>query len=133
MRRMILLFLMLLPSFAAVAVTSPNDAVTFHFYGAYDCPPCMKFKNHHLADVVKNGKQHGFEVKANVIDYTSDVPVLGSYGATDGLLRQAGKQLRFTYPPVFFVTQNDQVVAAYLGNWKTAQQVAIRLSAETPQ
>ena len=67
--------------------------VTFHFYGAEDCPPCMAFKRDHLADVKAGGSALGFAVEDNVIPRTRDVPNPGVYGDRDPILRAAAPQL----------------------------------------
>ncbi len=90
-----------------------TSGVTFHFYGAQDCPPCMVFKNRHLEDVEAEGSKLGFNVSTNVIEFTADVPITGVYGKSDSILRLAAKQLQVVYPPIFFITYNDQVVSVH--------------------
>lgn len=99
---------------------TPKGAVGFHFYGADNCPPCQRFKNNHLADVKRLGEQKGFTVHANMVPKISDVSKTGIYGESDTLLREAAKNLRFTYPPIFIVTYNGQVKKAYLQDWRSA-------------
>jgi len=111
-----------------VVTAKEGQAIGFHFYGALDCPPCMKFKRYHLLDVREKAKHAGFSVSENIIEKTINVPSIGSYGDSDALLREAGKQLSVVYPPIFFVTRGDVVVSAYSGDWKAALNQSITLS-----
>ncbi len=101
-----------------------NTDVTFHFYGAKDCPPCMAFKRNHLEDVRADGRALGYSVEDNVIDYTRDVPNAGVYGERDPILRVAAQQLEITYPPIFFVSKAGQVVSVHGPRWQDALDVA---------
>ncbi len=94
--------------------------VTFHFYGAKDCPPCMAFKRNHLEDVRADGQALGYSVEDNVIDRTRDVPNMGVYGERDPILRVAAQQLEVTYPPIFFVSKAGQVVSVHGPRWQDA-------------
>jgi len=115
--------------FSHLAFSMQNNEVGFHFYGANDCPPCMKFKKNYLQKVMLEGKEYGFSVSENIIDETSDVDSVGVYGVNDALLRKAGEQLPFVYPPIFFVTdKKNNVVSAYLGDWESALEDSINLS-----
>ncbi len=80
--------------------------------------------------VKKEAEIHSFNVKVNIIEKTSDVSKKGSYSENDQLLREAGKKLRFTYPPVFFVTLDENVEETYLGNRRSALSKAIELKRE---
>jgi hypothetical protein len=111
-----------------VSSVSAKGDIGFHFYGALDCPPCMAFKRNHLEDVRKQGQQMGFAVHENIIPKTSDVPKMGSYGPTDDLLRKAGKQLDYVYPPIFFVTEDGKIVSVFAGDWKGALEIAVTFS-----
>lgn len=102
--------------------------VAFHFYGAYDCPPCMAFKNRHLDGVEAAAKTHGFSVQVNVINTTRDVPKPGSFGDADGVLRAAKPELGRIYPPIFIVTRGDQIVMAKRSDWRAALETAVRQS-----
>lgn len=102
-----------------------DRSVTFHFYGAEDCPPCMAFKHSHLADVQAAGEAHGFGVVDNVIEKTADVPNVGSFGETDEVLRAAADQLSLVYPPIFFVTKDGAVLSVHDHDWQAALDSAI--------
>ena len=119
--------------FLAGFFASSNEArttpVTFHFYGASDCAPCMAFKRSGLPVVNASAKSTGFGVAVNMIDKTVDVPKPGSYGDTDALLRIAEKQLDIVYPPIFFVSKNGQIVSVHRGDWKEALVSAEREAA----
>ena len=104
-------------SFAAAAQA---DGVTFHFYGAEDCPPCMAFKRNHLDDVRAQGEALGFLVEANVIARTRDVPKPGAFGDKDAMLRSAAPHLDVVYPPIFFVSERGEVVSAHQHDWGEA-------------
>lgn len=119
--------LILLLSMTVSVVVKADVSVGFHFYGALDCPPCMQFKREHLPDVQQQGREAGFSVSVNVIARTADVPAVGSFGESDALLRQAALQLPVTYPPIFFVTRNDQIAGAYLGDWQSALALSLGL------
>lgn len=103
-----------------------GEAVTFHFYGAEDCPPCMAFKRDGLPKVQDAAKAQSFDVAVNIIKRTRDVPALGSYGATDPLLRRAVETLSRTYPPIFFVTEGGEVLSVWEGKWEEALAFAVR-------
>lgn len=108
-----------------------SDQVTFHFYGAEDCPPCMAFKRDHLADVQALGETQGFIVKDNVIKRTRDVPKVGAYGDRDPILRLAAPQLELVYPPIFFVSSGGQIVSVHGHNWRAALQDAQRMAEQS--
>ncbi|UWQ93861.1 hypothetical protein K3727_22675 (plasmid) [Rhodobacteraceae bacterium M382] len=110
------------------AVFAANSPVTFHFYGAQDCPPCMAFKRDHLADVQAEGRALGFAVEDNVIARTRDVPDVGVYGERDPILRIAAQQLELTYPPIFFVSRDGQVMSVHGPRWQDALKAAQSLS-----
>lgn len=105
-----------------------SDPITFHFYGAEDCPPCMAFKRKNLADVQTLGKQHGFNVEENVITRTRDVPNVGVYGDRDPILRLAAPQLELVYPPIFFVSQGGEILSVHGHDWSAALREARRLA-----
>lgn len=108
-----------------------SDPITFHFYGAEDCPPCMAFKRNNLADVQALGKQHGFNVEENVIPRTRDVPNVGVYGDRDPILRLAAPQLELVYPPIFFVSQGGEILSVHGHDWSAALREARRLAGLT--
>ncbi|MES0884432.1 hypothetical protein [Roseibium sp. SCP14] len=97
-----------------------DQEITFHFYGAEDCPPCMAFKRSGLPVVQKSAQENGYLVSVNIIEKTRDVPKPGSYGKADDLLRKAASELKRVYPPIFFVTKGDEVVVVYEGDWESA-------------
>lgn len=105
-----------------------SDPITFHFYGAEDCPPCMAFKRNNLADVRALGKEHGFNVEDNVIARTRDVPNVGVYGDRDPILRLAAPQLALVYPPIFFVSQGGEISSVHGHDWSAALREAHRLA-----
>ena len=105
--------------------------VTFHFYGAEDCPPCMAFKRDHLADVKAGGSALGFAVEDNVIPRTRDVPNPGVYGDRDPILRAAAPQLEFVYPPIFFVSQDGRIVSVHGHDWRAALDSARQLAGKS--
>ena len=112
-------------SFAVLAVGSSGRAgtalnVTFHFYGAEDCPPCMAFKWNNLSGVRAIGQTHGFAVEDNIIAKTSDVPNPGAYGERDAILRLAAPQLELVYPPIFFVSQGGEIASVHAHEWQAA-------------
>lgn len=111
------------------SAASASD-VTFHFYGAENCPPCLAFKRNHLEDVRAAGRAAGFDVTENMVASIRDVPVEGSYGDTDALLREAATELVRTYPPIFFVTDGTDVVSVHGGNWRGALESAEARAAE---
>lgn len=117
----------ILPSGTAFAA---QDGVTFHFYGALDCPPCMAFKRNHLADVRTKGAEKGFAVEENIIPKTADVPTTGVYGARDPILRVAAQELTLAYPPIFFVSRNGQVTSVHAHDWQAALEAAITASTQ---
>ena len=98
--------------------TSSN--VTFYFYGAVDCAPCMAFKKTHLPDVLAEAEQSGFGVSVNIIDRTADIKTEGVYGDNDAILRRAATKLPVVYPPIFFVAQGSEILTAYRSDWKAA-------------
>ncbi|WP_291732014.1 hypothetical protein [Leisingera sp. F5] len=106
-------------------------AVTFHFYGAEDCPPCMAFKRDHLAGVKAEGGALGFEVEDNVIRRTRDVPTPGVYGERDPILRLAAPQLEFVYPPIFVVSQAGRIVSVHGHDWRAALDSARQLAGQS--
>lgn len=110
------------------AFAADDQTITFHFYGADDCPPCVAFKRDHLATVQTEAQKLGFEVRANMISHTVDVPKLGVYGNADPLLREAAKQLNIVYPPIFFVSRRDSIVSVHSHNWSEALTKAKDLS-----
>ncbi|WP_293577788.1 thioredoxin family protein [Phaeobacter sp.] len=107
------------------------DQVTFHFYGAEDCPPCMAFKRNHLADVQAEGRANGVIVEENVITRTRDVPKIGVYGDRDPILRLAAPQLERVYPPIFFVSQGGRIASVHGPDWSAALREARRLAGLT--
>lgn len=123
-------------SFAAMALAttafaSDADKVTFHFYGAEDCPPCMAFKRNHLEDVRAEGAELGFAVEDNVIAKTRDVPNPGVYGERDAILRLAAPQLEVVYPPIFFISKGGEIVSVHAHDWRTALQEARKLGQQS--
>lgn len=110
----------------AQAGTDPN--VIFHFYGAEDCPPCMAFKRNNLPDVRAEGEAHGFAVEDNIIAKTRDVPNAGAYGDRDAILRLAAPQLPLVYPPIFFVSQREEIVSVHAHDWQAALKAARHLA-----
>ncbi|MGC3938960.1 hypothetical protein ACOTTU_14250 [Roseobacter sp. EG26] len=123
-------------SLAALAVGSSGQAgtntnVTFHFYGAEDCPPCMAFKRNNLSDVEAVGRAYGFAIEDNIITRTRDVPNPGAYGDRDPILRLAVPQLELVYPPIFFVSQRGEIVSVHAHDWQAALESA-RQSARSP-
>ena len=98
--------------------------ITFHFYGAENCPPCMAFKRNHLPNVTAVAEEMGFSVASNVIARTRDVATVGSFGEADPILREAAPQLRRVYPPIFFVTQGDDVLSVHGADWRAAFEAA---------
>lgn len=116
----------------SVLLSSPafsNDSgVIFHFYGAEDCPPCMAFKHRHLEHVQAEGRNLGFTVEDNVINKTADLPKIGVYGSRDKMLRRAADQLAQTYPPIFFVSHNGEVVSVHGPKWQAALEAASTLA-----
>ena len=106
--------------------------ITFHFYGAENCAPCMAFKRYHLAHVTAVAEEMGFAVAVNVIKRTQDVATVGSFGDSDLILRQAAPQLPRVYPPIFFVTEGSELLSAHGSDWRgafeAAQQQAERTS-----
>lgn len=107
-------------AFGADQALAEKAPVTFHFYGAKDCPPCMAFKRDGLPVVEAAAAQLGFKVAANVIDRTWDVATPGSYGATDAILRRAGARMKRVYPPIFFVSRSGRVVSVHDADWRAA-------------
>ncbi len=98
--------------------------ITFHFYGAENCAPCMAFKRNHLPDVTAVAEEMGFSVASNVIARTRDVATVGSFGDADPILREAAPQLRRVYPPIFFVTQGSEVLSVHGADWRGAFEAA---------
>lgn len=101
-------------------VMAADTGVTFHFYGALDCPPCMAFKRNHLDNVRAEGQAVGFVVEDNITDRTRDVPNAGIYGDRDPILRLAAKELDLVYPPIFFVSLNGEVISVHAHDWRVA-------------
>lgn len=110
--------------------TYASGHVTFHFYGAEDCPPCMAFKRNNLADVQADGERLGFAVEDNIIAKTRHVPEMGVYGDRDPILRLAAPQLEIVYPPIFFVSQDGQIKSVHGPDWHKALVEAKRLASE---
>jgi len=102
-----------------------GKSVTFHFYGAMDCPPCMAFKRDGLQVVESAAARFGFSVAVNLTEYTKDVATPGTYGTADGLLRQAASKLQTVYPPIFFLTKQDVIVSVHGHDWRKALDQAI--------
>ncbi|MEM8851138.1 MAG: hypothetical protein AAGE03_14025 [Pseudomonadota bacterium] len=94
--------------------------ITFHFYGAENCPPCMAFKRDHLAGVQAIGNADGFMVHENVIRDLRDMPEIGIYGDSDPILRAALDVGGRPYPPVFFVSDGDTVLSVHGQDWQAA-------------
>lgn len=109
---------------------SSPEPLTFHFYGAGDCPPCMVFKKRHLAEVQAAGAAQGFAVEVNVIPKTRDVPTLGVYGDRDAVLRKAARQLDVVYPPIFFVSKGEEIVSVHGHDWSAALAGARKLAGQ---
>ena len=111
---------------AAMLFALPANAETsFHFYGAENCPPCMAFKRNHLSEVQAKGQSEGFKVFENVTARTADVPVIGIFGDADPILRKAlATDNRIPYPPIFFVTRDDEVLSFHGTNWSDAMHSA---------
>ncbi len=107
-------------AFASTGQAATNDQVTFHFYGALDCPPCMAFKRNHLANVQAEGKSLGFAVEDNIIAKTRDVPNPGAYGDRDPTLRLATPYLDLVYPPIFFISKGDNIHSVHGHDWEAA-------------
>lgn len=107
-------------AFGADQALAEKPPVTFHFYGAKDCPPCMAFKRDGLPVVEAAAAQLGFQVAVNVIDRTWDVATPGSYGATDAILRRAGARMKRVYPPIFFVSHAGRVLSVHDADWRAA-------------
>ena len=108
-----------------------NDPVTFHFYGALDCPPCMAFKRNHLATVRSEGESLGFLVEENIVAKTREVPNTGAYGDRDPILRRAVPQLQRVYPPIFFVSRSGEIVSVHGHDWQAALEDVRRLVGQT--
>ncbi len=100
--------------------SSSGAPVTFHFYGADNCPPCQRFKRDGLPVVEASARRLGFKVKVNFIGRTRDIGKVGIYGPSDDLLRRAGQRMERVYPPVFFVTRGDRIVSVHDANWREA-------------
>ena len=120
--------------FVVVAVSAhrgsaQEPSVTFHFYGAKDCPPCMAFKRDGLPVVRTAAAKLRFEIAVNVIEHTRDVATPGSYGPADAILRRAGARLKMMYPPIFFVTRSDRIVEVHDADWRAALARAEREAA----
>lgn len=118
----------LAPAFAGssqIAAGQPAASdITFHFYGAENCAPCMAFKRNHLPNVTAVAEEMGFAVAANVIARTRDVATVGSFGEADPILRKAAPQLRRVYPPIFFVTDGSDVLSVHDADWRAAFEAA---------
>ncbi len=117
---------------ASTSAFATTANVTFHFYGAVDCGPCMAFKKTHLPHVKEEAERTGFAVSVNIIERSRDIERAGIYGDSDGILRLAAKQLDFVYPPIFFVSRNGVILAAYRSDWKAALAHARRETAQEP-
>ena len=117
---------------ASTTAFAISTNVTFHFYGAVDCGPCMAFKKSHLPHVKEEAARRGFDVAVNIIERSRDIERTGVYGDSDEILRLAAKQLEFVYPPIFFVSRNGVVLAAYRSDWKAALAHAQREAAQGP-
>lgn len=130
-RRMFCAAAMAALTVAAGGQANATGAVTFHFYGAEDCPPCMAFKRDHLAEVRAEGNALGFAVEDNVIPRTRDVPTPGVYGERDPILRLAAPHLKFVYPPIFFVSQAGGIVSVHGHDWRAAMEAARQLAGQS--
>lgn len=115
-------------------IVAPDPAcagnVTFHFYGAHDCPPCMAFKRDGLPLVRYSASENGYNISENLIARTIDVPRHGSFGENDAQLREAASALDQVYPPIFFVTRDELLVSVYGDDWRAAMA---RAEAEATQ
>lgn len=107
-----------------VATADPAPPPTFHFYGAEDCPPCVAFKRSHLAEVEASGRRAGFNVEAQVIPRTRDVPTVGAYGTADDILRNALDSGGRPYPPIFFVSRDGAILSVHGPDWQAAKSAA---------
>lgn len=119
--------LSLSPAFAS----DPAARVTFHFYGAEDCPPCMAFKRDGLPVVEASASAAGYAVADNMIRRTADVGTPGAFGEADPILRRAGQQMSYVYPPIFFVTLNGEVHSLHAFDWRAAMRSAEAAARET--
>ena len=117
-------------AFGGAAQAASDNKVTFHFYGALDCPPCMAFKRNHLANVQAEGQALGFLVEENIIPKTRNVSNVGVYGERDAMLRLAAPQLDLVYPPIFFVSQGGKIQSVHGPNWQDALSEAQRLAGQ---
>lgn len=107
-------------------------AVTFHFYGAEDCAPCMAFKRDSLKVVKASAARAGYAVAVNVIPHTRDVPKKGAFGDADGALRAAEPLIEYVYPPIFFISKNGSPVSAHGRDWEAAMARAEREAEKAP-
>lgn len=48
--------------FMQSAATAEVSQITFHFYGAEDCPPCMAFKRKGLPVVEQSARASGYDL-----------------------------------------------------------------------
>lgn len=113
-----------------VARAQSTDQITFHFYGARNCPPCIAFKRDGLPIVQTSGDASGFAVTENLIERTQDIGEVGIFGPADPLLREAAKQLSRVYPPLFIVTRGSDILSAQEGDWRSAMADAEAASRE---
>ena len=111
-------------STVTMATAEQTADVTFHFYGAENCPPCMAFKRDGLPVVKASGEALDYGVAENLIARTRDIGEVGIYGETDALLREAGEQLPRVYPPIFFVTRGDEILSVNGADWRKAMAFA---------
>ncbi|MGI9408610.1 MAG: hypothetical protein ACR2OV_00955 [Hyphomicrobiaceae bacterium] len=49
---------------------------------------------------------------------------MGVYGKTDPILRAAAKHLTIVYPPIFFVSRNDEILSVHGHDWRAALEAA---------
>lgn len=117
----------------ANATEAPDHPLTFHFYGALDCPPCMAFKRNHLQNVMKTGQIHGFNVAENIISKTKDVAKQGSYGDRDAILRRAAAELPVAYPPLFFISRKKEIISPAISDWRKTLKIITKLSQSSTQ
>lgn len=115
--------------FMQSAATAEVSQITFHFYGAEDCPPCMAFKRKGLPVVEQSARASGYMIAANIISRTVNVPKPGAFGATDPILRLAAEQMSVVYPPIFFVTRGSEVDSIHGHDWRAAMARAELLAA----
>lgn len=114
----------LLASTLFAAVPAAANVVTFHFYGAEDCPPCMAFKRDGLPIVQQSAANGGYAVRDNVIRRTREIQTIGVFGGADPVLRRAAERLDIVYPPIFFVTRGETILSVHGHDWRAAMQQA---------